>query len=87
MLPHYHENIITCWYSHISRVRYKNVKRFKKMMTVFLGLSVYSKGDWGASLMVQRFRICLSMFGTQIRTLEQEDSTYHGATKPEHHNC
>ena len=47
MLPHQHENIIICWYSCISRVRYKHVKRFKKMMTIFLGLSVYSKGDWG----------------------------------------
>lgn len=43
MLPHYHENIIICWYSHISRVRYKNVKRFKKMMTVFLGLVCIQK--------------------------------------------
>lgn len=62
MSPHWQANII-CWYSHISRVRCKHVKRFKKIMTVFLGLSVYSKADWGTTLVVQRLGICLPKWG------------------------
>ena len=57
------------------------------MMTVFLGLSGYSEGVWGVSLVAQWFRLCLPKYGTQIWTLGQEDSTYYGATKPEPHNC
>ena len=34
------------------------------------------------SLVVQRLRICLPMQGTQVWSLVQEDSTYHGAIKP-----
>ena len=82
MSPHQYENIIICWQSHISRARYKHVKSFKKIMTVFPGLSVYSKGVWGVSLVVQWFRICLPKQGTQVWTLRQEDSTGHGQLIP-----
>ena len=39
-----------------------------------------------ASLVVQQLRICLTMQGTQIRSLVQEDPTCRGATKPVHRN-
>ena len=38
------------------------------------------------SLVVQWLRILLSMQGTRVRALVQEDPTCHGATKPVHHN-
>ena len=31
-------------------------------------------------------KICLPMQGTRVQSLVQEDPTYHGATKPVHHN-
>ena len=40
----------------------------------------------GTSLVVQWLRICLPMQGIQVRSLVQEDSTCHGATKPVRHN-
>ena len=40
----------------------------------------------GASLVVQRLRICLPMQGTRVRALVQEDPTCRGATKPVRHN-
>ena len=39
----------------------------------------------GTFLMVQWLRICLPMQGTQVQSLVQEDPTFLGATKPEHH--
>ena len=38
------------------------------------------------SLVVQWFRIHLPIQGTQVRSLVQEDSICHGATKPMCHN-
>ena len=39
-----------------------------------------------ASLVAQWLRIHLSMHGTQVRALVQEDPICHGATKPMHHS-
>ena len=39
-----------------------------------------------SSLVVQWIRMCLPLQGTQVRSLVQEDSTCHGATKPMRHN-
>ena len=36
----------------------------------------------GPSLVAQRWRICLPTQGTQVRSLVQEDSTHHEATRP-----
>ena len=40
----------------------------------------------GASLVVQRLRICLLMQGTRVRALVWEDPTCRGATRPVSHN-
>ena len=40
----------------------------------------------GTSLLVQWLKIHLSMQGTQVQSLVQEDPTCYGATKPVHHN-
>ena len=40
----------------------------------------------GASLVVQWLRIHLSMLETLVRSLVQEDPTYHRAIKPVHHS-
>ena len=37
-------------------------------------------------MVIQWLRICLSMQGTQIRSLVQENPICCGVTKPEHHN-
>ena len=47
-------------------------------------LRSYTQG--GASLVVQWLRSYLTVQGTQAQSLIQEDSTLHGATKPEHQN-
>ena len=39
-----------------------------------------------SSLVAQWIRMCLPLQGTQVRSLVQEDSTCHGATKPMCHN-
>ena len=44
------------------------------------------KSDGWTYLVVQWIRTHLSMQGTQVRSLAQEDSTCCGATKPTHHN-
>ena len=41
---------------------------------------------WGASLVAQWLRICLSMQGTWVQALTQQDPTCRRATKPMHHN-
>ena len=46
----------------------------------------FKKNTKGASLVVQWLRIFLSMQGTQVRTLVQEDPTCRRATKPRRHN-
>ena len=38
------------------------------------------------SLVAQWLRMCLSMQGTRVRALVQEDPTCHGATKPVRYN-
>ena len=38
------------------------------------------------SLLAQWLRICLSIQGTRVQSLVQEDPTCHGAAKPMHHN-
>ena len=40
----------------------------------------------GTSLVAQWLRICLSMQGTQVRSLVWEDPTCRGGTKPVSHN-
>ena len=45
-----------------------------------------NKAVVGASLVAQWLRICLPMQWTRVRALVWEDPTYHGATKPVHHN-
>ena len=40
----------------------------------------------GTSLVVQELRICLPMWGTQVRPLVWEDPTCQGATKSMHHD-
>ena len=47
-------------------------------------LGNYTQG--GASLMALWLRSYLAVQGTQVQSLIWEDSTCHGATKPEHHN-
>ena len=44
------------------------------------------KSTKGTSLVVQWLRIRLSMQGTWVRALVQEDPTCRGATKPVRHN-
>ena len=39
----------------------------------------------GTSLVAQWLRICLPMQGTQVQSLDREDPTCCGATKPMHH--
>ena len=41
---------------------------------------------WGASLVTQWLRICLSMQGTRVQSLVREDPTCCGATKPVRRN-
>ena len=40
----------------------------------------------GTSLVAHWLRICLTMRGTRVQALVQEDPTCHGATKPVRHN-
>lgn len=42
---------------------------------------------FGASLVVQRLRVCLAMQGTPVLSLVQEDPTYLVATKSMCHSC
>ena len=44
------------------------------------------KAQWGTSLVIQWYRTCLPMQRTWVWSLVRGDSTYHRATKPEHHN-
>ena len=44
------------------------------------------KHEFWTSLVVQCIRICLSVQGTQVRSLVLEDSTCHRATKTMYHN-
>ena len=65
----------------MTQIKYKFSETFK----VKDGKS-YSIKITGTSLVVQLLRVCLSMQGTRFRALVREDPTYHGATKPVHHN-
>ena len=40
------------------------------------------KAQWGTSLVVQWYRICLPMQGTWVQSLVRGDPTCHGVTKP-----
>ena len=42
---------------------------------------------FGASLVVQRLRVCLAMQGTRVLSLVPEGPTCLGATKSVCHNC
>ena len=59
-------------HTHLERLKKKNKKLKQKA--------------W-SSLVVQWLRIQLSMQGTQVRSLEGEDSTCHRATKPVYLSC
>ena len=48
-------------------------------------LKSHQKIKYWTSLVVQWLRICLTMQGTWVQALVQEDPTCHGATKPMHH--
>ena len=50
------------------------------------GKTAVNKELDGASLVAQWLRIRLPMQGTRVRALVREDTTCHGATKPERHN-
>ena len=54
--------------------------------SLFLICKMDTKRLAGTSLVAQWLRICLSMQGTRVRALVQEDPTCRGATKPVHHN-
>ena len=57
-----------------------------KTPTEIQGLTGFKKQRTGASLVAQWLRIHLTMQGTWVQALVQEDPTYHGATKPVRHN-
>ena len=46
----------------------------------------FKNGQRGTSLVAQWLRIHLPIQGTRVQALVREDPTYHGATKPMHHN-
>ena len=67
------------------------LKKWKQCSHKNLYMNVYSNSvnkcpKLGTSLVAQWLRIRLSMQGTQVRALAQEDPTWRGATKPVHHN-
>ena len=57
----------------------------KTMLSQLMRL-ILIKYKAGTSLVVQWIRICLPMQGTGVRSLVQEDSTCHRASKPVPHN-
>ena len=63
------------------------MRRVRLLASFILAMSkLYSKTNWGTSLVAQWLRIRLSMQGTRVRALVREDPTCSGATKPMHHN-
>ena len=52
----------------------------------FLLKNTFKNITFRASLVAQWLRIHLTMQGTRVRALVQEDPTCHGATKPMRHN-
>ena len=50
-----------------------------------IGLDEYKNENYQTSLVAPWVRICLSMEGTQVQSLVQEDSTCLGVTKPVSH--
>ena len=68
-------------------MRYNMTFFLPKVTLIQMDYKLFKKGCTRTSLMIQWLRIHLPMQETPVRSLVQEGSRRHGATKPEHHKC
>ena len=71
---------------HTHRIHVLHVSKHRPWVSFFTYKIEKIKPVFWTSLMAQCLRIRLSMQGTQVRALVQEDPTCHGAAKPVRHN-